>query len=204
MDRRRSLVGFLVLFLPALFFLLLKFFGKNHYELPIFLEKPLKASRWEDCPRTPNFPYHLFQDSLLKAKPNIKAYWVYLASPKRSKAHHDAICQNIDSLHHQAKTLINKSHLPHVFWMGVDSLNCKTKYMSFIPLIPEKVSEVLSCFFLIDYLFDAATIPESFVLVLDENGYIRGYFDPLASRDQQKALTELRILAEYGESRLEK
>ena len=194
-GKRRAVIGVLVLFLPVSCYFLLRVWGENHYALPIYFEKPVSTN----CVPPPAFPYTLFQHAQLQQLPSAPAYWLYLASAKRNEGHHQTVLKTLKGLRKEIDTA------PHLIVMAADSLKATSAWtgvgrLSFVQLHKAEPPQVLSCVFLADHLFDAASVPDNVVLLLDGQGRIRGYFDPLRVKGRKTALVELKVLLSGSES----
>lgn len=186
-------VGLLLLLLlgPMIFYMGLKLVGKNHYTLPIYFQNPpeypyINSSSIE-CPAH-RHPYRVFEHASGAQffKDNTQIYLIHFTHSAEEIKKIQIIFNKI-----KEKSLIQFYSLTEIG--KTLPIPAGESYWQRKVLSPKGITYLRDCVLHVGDLF-TEKLPQSWALLLDQKGQIRGFFDPSNKEDFSKGFGEALIL----------
>ncbi|WP_286757213.1 MULTISPECIES: hypothetical protein [Roseivirga] len=187
---KKAVFLFLLIALPVMIFLFLKFFGRNEFTIPVYYEQGLGDSLSTPCLDKANKQYLVNSDLLPKGGINIVHFEQADGPVLKSRLEELERVQDVfyEDDHIRLNTFLNSQTI------ALDDITDYNRRIQFLDQFWNMEALDSASWAELKYCTMAMTPLDNRVVLVDAAGRIRGYYNILERKETDRLILELRIL----------
>ncbi|GHE67898.1 MULTISPECIES: hypothetical protein [Roseivirga] len=187
---KKAVFLFLLIALPVMIFLFLKFFGRNEFTIPVYYEQGLGDSLSTPCLDKANKQYLVNSDLLPKGGINIVHFEQADGPVLKSRLEELERVQDVfyEDDHIRLNTFLNSQTI------ALDDITDYNRRIQFLDQFWNMEALDSASWAELKYCSMAMTPLDNRVVLVDAAGRIRGYYNILERKETDRLILELRIL----------